>query len=149
MASLILRRDGQGNNVQRLHRVRSMAGRYSDITVLGQSHGSALQAGRHAIKVVERDSSVSVYRPRIVIDHDADSLAAARARARKILSDSRLQGLTLQATVKGHRTSDGLLWTPGQRLHVLSEPHDINGIYFLMARRFSGGVAAPARPCSP
>lgn len=145
VASLILRRDGQGNNVERLHRVRSMAGRYSDVTVLGQSHGSALQAGRHAIKVVERDSSVSVYRPRIVIDHDADSLAAARARARKLLSDSRLQGLTLQATVKGHRTSDGLLWTPGQRLHVLSEPHDINGIYFLMARRFSGGRGRPSQ----
>ncbi|MBA4709578.1 phage baseplate assembly protein [Aquitalea aquatica] len=145
VASLILRRDGQGNNVVRLHRVRSMAGRFSEITVLGQAHGSALQAGRHAIKVVERDSSVSVYRPRIVMDHDVDSLAAARARAHKLLLDARLQGLTLQATVKGHRSSDGLLWTPGQRLHVLSEPHDINGIYFLMARRFSGGRGRPSQ----
>lgn len=144
VASLILRRDGQGNNVLRLHRVRSMAGRYSEITVLGQSHGSALQAGRHAIKVVEPDGSVSLHRPHIVIDHDVDSLAAAHARARKLLLDSRLQGLTLQATVQGHRSSDGLLWTPGQRLHVLSEPHDINGIYFLMARKLSGGRGRPS-----
>ncbi|MCG9093986.1 DNA circularization N-terminal domain-containing protein [Laribacter hongkongensis] len=73
------------------------------------------------------------------IGHDADNAGIARARARKLLSDARLKGLTLDAEVTGHRTSDGVLWQPGQRIHVISEPHGLDGVYFLMARRFRGG----------
>ncbi|MDP3427474.1 MAG: phage tail protein, partial [Humidesulfovibrio sp.] len=31
------------------------------------------------------------------------------------------------------------LWTPGQRVRVLSEPHDINGVFYLMRRTFLCG----------
>lgn len=139
VATLILRRNGEGNNVQRLAVQRSMAERYSDITVLGQAHGTAIEAGRNALRASVRDPAVKVYRPLVVIDHDADNAGIARARARKLLSDSRLKGLTLTAEVTGHRTSDGMLWQPGQRIHVISEPHGLDGVYFLMARRFRGG----------
>ena len=44
----------------------------------------------------------------------------------------------MTATVRGHRTDEGVLWTPGQRVFVKSEPHRLDGIYFLMARRFTG-----------
>jgi len=145
VASLVLRRNGKGNNVQSLQRRRSMAGRYSDITVLGQAHGTHAEAGRHALKSAVRDPACAVYRPRIVQDGDADSLADTRARARKLLSDSRLQGMTLTAVVKGHRTSDGVLWQPGQRVHVLSEPHGIDGVFFLMARKLQGGEGQGSR----
>lgn len=139
VASLILRRDGKGNNLLGLRRTRSMAERYSDITVLGQAHGTALEAGRHALKSTVRDAGVAVYRPRIVVDHDAENGDTARARARKLLSDSRLKGFTLVARVRGHRSSDGRLWQPGQRIHVASEPHGIDAVFFLMARQFQGG----------
>ncbi|WP_211249600.1 phage baseplate assembly protein [Microvirgula aerodenitrificans] len=139
VASLILRRDGKGNNVVNLRRARSMAERYSDITVLGQAHGTAAEHGKHALRSGVKDPAMTVYRPRIVVDHDAENAEIARARARKVLSDSRLKGFTLTAKVVGHRTSDGVLWAPGQRIHVLSEPHGIDGVYFLMARKFQGG----------
>lgn len=139
VASLILRIDGKGNNVLSLARKSSMAERFSEVTVLAQSHGTAVEDGKHAIKVTVRDESVARYRPKVVVDHDANNRETARSRARKIISDSRLKGLTLTVTVSGHRTSEGVLWAPGQRVHVLSEPHGINGIYFLMARRFQGG----------
>lgn len=139
VASLILRKNGKGNNVIELNPERSMAERYSHITVLGQAHGTAVEAGRHAIKATVRDPAVTVYRPRIVVDPDVENTAAAQARARKLLSDSRLKGLTLTAKVKGHRTSDGVLWQPGQRVHVISEPHEIDAVFFLMARKFQGG----------
>lgn len=139
VATLVLRRSGKGNNVISLRRSRSMAERYSEITVLGQSHGTASQASKHALKSTVRDTGVAVYRPRIVIDHDAASAASAQARGRKLLSDSRLKGFTLQARVHGHRTSDGALWQPGQRIHVISEPHGIDEVFFLMARKFIGG----------
>ena len=78
-------------------------------------------------------------------DSEADSYAVCRDRARKLLADSRLNSLTLSALVKGHRIaapgqpSDGLLWQPGQRVQVISEPHEIDAVYFLMARKFAGG----------
>lgn len=139
VGSLVLRHDGKGNNVIQLSRNESIAERYSEVTVLAQSHGTAVDGGKNALKATARDTGVGVYRPKIVVDHDAPTLASVQARARKVLSDSRLRGMTLTATVKGHRTSDGLLWRPGQRIHVLSEPHDINAVYFLMGRRFEGG----------
>jgi len=84
------------------------------------------------------------YRPKIVTDSEADSVAVCQHRAHKLISDGRLKGFTLTAKVKGHRIiapgqpGDGLLWEPGQRMHVVSEPHNIDGVFFLMARKFTG-----------
>lgn len=139
VASLVMRRDGKGNNLISLSRVRSMAERHSEFTVLGQRHGTAVENGKHALKSTVRDPSVKVYRPKVVVDHEAENAEAARAKGRKLLSDSRLKGFTLAAKVKGHRTSAGVLWQPGQRIHVISEPHGIDAVFFLMARKFQGG----------
>jgi len=140
VATLVLTRDGKGNNVLSLSEDRNLAARHSEVTVLGQSTGTGAGDGerdaRAHIKAVVADDGVTVYRPRIVVDHEAVSEEIARARGRKIISDARLQGYTLSALVKGHRTVDGLLWKPGQRVTVKSEPHGIEGVYFLMGRRF-------------
>lgn len=88
---------------------------------------------------------MGAYRPHVVVDHEADSVAVCRDRARKLLMDGRLKGYTVTATVPGHRinapgeASDGALWMPGQRVHVRSEPHGIDRIMFVMGRRFAGG----------
>lgn len=145
VATLILRQNGVGNNVISLRRHDSIQGRFSEVTVLGQAHGTKTETGKHAIKFTQRDSGVSWYRPKVVIDHESDSEAVAKDRARKLLSDSRLRGFTLAAEVVGHRivtpgeASDGLLWTPGQRIRVISERHGIDDIFFLMGRKFIGG----------
>lgn len=144
VASLILRRDGRGNNVSRLSVDESIARRYSDITVLGQAHGTESAGSAHALKSTMHDPDVPLYRPKIVIEADAPNAQACARKAKKLLADGRLDGLTITAQVRGHRTSDGLLWTPGQRIHIQSEPHDINGVYFLMARTMSGGRGAPS-----
>ncbi|MEJ8674846.1 phage baseplate assembly protein [Chromobacterium amazonense] len=138
-ARLILRRDGKGNNVLSLAETRSHAQRYSELTLLGQSHGQALTAGRHAMRHQTFDSDVCYHKPRIQVEPDAASPAELAARADKMLADARLAGYTLTATVAGHRDSQGALWTPGQRIEVESEPHGIHGTYFLMARTFEGG----------
>lgn len=139
VATLIMRRNGKGNNVMSLKRTRSMAERYSEVTVLGQTHGTAHENGKNSIKGVAKDPAVRFYRPHVVVDHECESVAMAISRARKLLMDSRLHGFTLTAHVQGHRTSDGVLWTPGQRIHVISEPHNINMVFFLIGRRFSKG----------
>lgn len=151
VASLVLRRSGQGNNVLRLTRRRSIQGRYSEVTVFGQKRGTHIEQGKHALKATEKDKGLSWYRPKVVVDYEAESEAACRSRARKILSDSRLRGFSLIAQVPGHRITapgqpnDGLLWKPGQRVHVISERHNIDATFFLMARKFTGGRQQAAR----
>jgi prophage tail gpP-like protein len=149
VAKLVLRSDGQGNNVLSLSEKRSMVGRYSDVTVYGQSPAIGSGAGesdpRHAIKATKQDSGVPVYRPKIVVDHEAINTTIARARGSKIISDSRVRSYTLTATVAGHRTADGTLWTPGQRVQVQSEPHGVDATYFVMARRLTGDKSTGQR----
>lgn len=138
VATLILRKSGKGNNVISLAKQTSVHARYSEVTVLGQTHGTDLEPGKHALRATAKDDGMSWYRPKIVVDHEADNQAVCRDRARKLIADSRLNGLTLSAMVKGHRTaSDGLLWKPGMRIRVISELHGLDAIYFLMARKFT------------
>jgi prophage tail gpP-like protein len=141
VATLVLNNDGKGNNVERLLEHRSISERYSEVTVLGQAHaggtGSGERSGRNSVRAKVRDDGMTVYRPKVVVDHEAISEEVARARGRKIISDARLRGYTLTATVLGHYTEDGVAWMPGQRIAVKSEPHGIDGVYFLTGRRFS------------
>ncbi|MBL0792822.1 phage tail protein [Klebsiella michiganensis] len=97
------------------------------------------ETGQHGLKFIVEDPTVTYYRPQVVVMHDADDLEQVRYRARKMMADARLEGYTLIARVQGHRTSDGVLWEPGQRIHVISEPHGIDAVYFLMGREFTGG----------
>lgn len=151
VATLIMRKNGKGNNIESLSKRESINGRYSDVTVLGQTHGTDTEPGKHALRATARDSGIDWYRPKVVVDHEADSTAVCRDRARKLVADSRLNALTLTAIVNGHsivapgQPSDGKLWVPGQRVRVFSEPHKIDGVYFLMARKFTGGRSEGSR----
>jgi len=141
-ATLIIKRDGKGNNVLSLKQNISMHGRYSKVTVLGQAHGTEQEQGKNALRDTVEDKDIKWHRPKIVTD-ECDSVAECRNRAQKIIDESHLNGLTLTVQVQGHRIvapgqpADGLLWKPGQRIRVDSEPHGIDGIYFLMARKFT------------
>lgn len=142
VATLILRRNGKGNNVLSLDLRKSIAERHSHLTVLGQTHGTATEQGKHNIGAKYEDPEIKAiaYRPKIVVDHESDNSAVAQARAEKLLSDAKMRGTTLTAMVKGHRISEGgELWRPGQRVRVVSDPHGIDAVWFLMARKFSGG----------
>ena len=149
VATLTLRADGKGNNVLNLAEHRSIVERHSEVTVYGQAHasgsGTGERDGHHNIKATVYDSGMLGYLPKVLVDHEAINNDIARARARKVISDGRLKGYTLNALVRGHRTDDGLLWTPGQRVIVKSEPHGLDGVYFLIARRFTGDKSAGQR----
>lgn len=110
----------------------------TDATDIEMDTGLA-ETGQHGLQFVVEDPTVTYYRPQVVVMHDADDLEQVRYRARKMMADARLEGYSLTARVQGHRTSDGVLWEPGQRIHVISEPHGIDAIYFLMGREFTGG----------
>ncbi|EEU9359268.1 phage tail protein [Escherichia coli] len=174
VATLVMRRSGEGNNLLSLTDESSMERSFSRLTVLAQGHAHSTnnkkelgiidvsssdsltvsgdtdtteteldtglpETGQHGLQFVVEDPTVTYYRPQVVVMHDADDLEQVRYRARKMMADARLEGYSLIARVQGHRTSDGVLWEPGQRIHVISEPHGINAIYFLMGREFTGG----------
>lgn len=145
VATLILRLDGKGNNVLSLNKRESMHGRYSKVTVYGQAPGTDAEQGKNALHGSWSDDGVTRYRPKISVDHECDSPAVCRDRAHKLITDSRLNGLLLTAEVKGHRIvapgqdSDGQLWKPLQRVRVISEPHEVDAVFFLMARKLNRG----------
>ncbi|MEC6145790.1 phage baseplate assembly protein [Klebsiella pneumoniae] len=174
VATLVMRRSGEGNNLLSLTDETSMERSFSRLTVLAQGHAHSTnnkkelgiidvsssdsltvsgdtdtteteldtglpETGQHGLQFVVEDPTVAYYRPQVVVMHDADDLEQVRYRARKMMADARLEGYSLIARVQGHRTSDGVLWEPGQRIHVISEPHGIDAVYFLMGREFSGG----------
>lgn len=132
-----------GCNVESLHRTDNVADRFSEITVLGQTHATAQEGGKHNLKGVAKDSAITWPRPKIVVDHETDTPFLCAERARKLMGDSRLHGFTLTAKVFGHRIDapgepgDGQLWMPGQRVRVVSDVLKIDAIYFLMGRKFS------------
>ncbi|HBW8052899.1 TPA: phage tail protein, partial [Klebsiella pneumoniae] len=174
VATLVMRRSGEGNNLLSLTDESSMERSFSRLTVLAQGHAHSTnnkkelgiidvsssdsltmsgdtdtteteldtglpETGQHGLQFVVEDPTVTYYRPQVVVMHDADDLEQVRYRARKMMADARLEGYSLIARVQGHRTSDGVLWEPGQRIHVISEPHGIDAVYFLMGREFTGG----------
>lgn len=134
---------GKGNNVLRLVERRGVQERYSEVTVLGQGHGTENAEGAHNIRATAKDSAAGFHRPKIVVEADCETTGHAQRRARKILADGKLAAYEIHASVRGHRVlgaigASGLapLWTPGQRVRVLSEPHGISGVYYLMRRTF-------------
>ena len=103
---------------------------------MAQSHGRSGDSAKHDLKWVYKDPTMTLHRPKTVVVSDADNLAALQKQAKKQLADWRLEGFTLTITVGGHKTRDGVLWQPGQRVHVIDDEHGIDAVFFLMGRRF-------------
>ncbi|SPW34083.1 Mu-like prophage tail protein gpP [Edwardsiella tarda] len=108
-------------------------------SVIEEDTEQAGATGHYNRSHTERDPTVEWYRPQILVVGDVDDAQQLAYRARKAMADARLSDLDITIEVPGHRTPAGELWTPGQRIHVVSEPHDIDDVFFLMGRSFNGG----------
>lgn len=142
VGTLVMRYDGKGNNIISLTHDESIARRYSQTTVLAQCHGSEDDDGQNAMRASVSDPQIALYRPKIIVTGDAQSQQEVEFRARKAQADARLAGFTLTVVVKGLRAPNGQPWTPGQRVHLVSEPDGIDAVFFLMKRGFTGGSMA-------
>ncbi len=137
VASLICNPGDKANNIISVTAETSLRERYSEVTFLGQSHTRGGSRAQHNLKWVYKDPSLPFYKPKTVVLSDVEDLAALKKAAKKQISDWRLAGFTLTVTVPDHKTADGVLWTPGQRVHIVAKEFGIDDIYFLMGRRFS------------
>jgi len=141
VATLVMTTGGKGNNAKSLTVREDVSSRYSEVTVLGQTHGTEEEDGKNDIMHRGTDPDVPGYRPLIIAEGECDDVDEAKRRAKKTLMDSRLEGFEITAVVRGHRVGgqSGEPWRPGQRVRVVSEPHGLDGVYFLMKRTFLGG----------
>lgn len=137
--TLIMHRDGQNNNLLRLGKRTDMSARWSQTTVLAQGHGTGHEDGKANRKCTVKDTTMTLYRPRIVVEGDSQSDEEVQFRARKLQADARLNGFSLSATLRGFTTANGTLWAPGQRVYVKSDVHGLDDVYFIMQRTFRGG----------
>lgn len=126
--------DPTRNNVLELSAREDMARRWSEVTVLAQGAGTESSGGKASMRGTATDDSVTWYRPLIIREGCLDNPGDALKKAKKRLADGIMDSLTITAKVRGHRTSDGILWEPGQRVTLNS-----GTVYFLTRRTFSGG----------
>lgn len=136
-------------NIQSIQIEYNTENRYSEVTFLGQSHTRFADPSKHDLKWVYKDETMTLYKPKTVVIGDAENLEQLKVQAKKMLSDWRLEGFSLTITVADHKTQDGVLWQPGQRVHVIDEDQQIDAIFFLMGRRFflnrNGGTLTELR----
>jgi prophage tail gpP-like protein len=138
----VLTANVDGSNVESISSEENIADRFSEITVLGQTHATKDEGGKHNLKGSAKDTGITWSRPKIVVDHETDTTALCQERAAKLMGDSRLKGFELQVSVKGHRinapgeSGDGQLWQPGQRVRVVSDALGVDAVFFLMGRKF-------------
>ena len=135
VAALIMRLDGKGNNVIDIEIDKGCERRYSEVTVLAQGAGTEKKKSKNAMKGKATDPNVKWHRPLIVSEGCLDSPGDALKKAKKRLADGVMDSFTITAKVRGHRTSDGKLWEPGQRVTLNGDKH----VYFLTRRTFNGG----------
>ncbi|MCO6514490.1 MAG: phage tail protein [Snodgrassella sp.] len=136
VATLCHSRTDNRRNLQSIEIEYNTENRYSEVTFLGQSHTKHGDKSKHDLKWVYKDPTMTLHKPRTEVIHDAENLEQLQKHAKKKLADWRLEGFTLTITVPDHKTQDGTLWTPGQRVHVIDEEQGIDAIFFLMGRRF-------------
>ena len=136
VATLCWSRDDKRRNTERVSIERSIESRFSEVTFLGQSHAKRGDSAKHDLKWQYKDPTMTLHKPKTVVVSDAENLESLKRQAKKQLADWRLEGFTLTVTVGGHKTENGTLWQPGQRVHVIDEEHGIDAVFYLMGRRF-------------
>ncbi|THA10505.1 phage baseplate assembly protein [Rodentibacter pneumotropicus] len=137
VATLCCTKDGKRNNFEQADLTFDVSNRFSEVTFLAQSHGKQGQDNKNDLKWVYQDPEMTAYKPKTIVVSDVDNLEALQKWAKKYISDSQLEGFTLTIIVPDHKTQDGTLWQPGQRVHIICEEYDIDAIFFLMGRRFT------------
>ena len=118
---------------------RSLHDVYSEVRILGQAAG--LEGTRAMRGVWGHATADNPVRPRLKIstDYESDNPKIAELRAKKELADGLLKAQTLKCSVRGHRTEEGVLWTPGMRVALALDALGVNGVWLLMSRTLRGG----------
>ncbi len=144
--------ESKRNNILPGMRVkRSMADRYSEIVVVGESGvdstsasntyspDTPVEAKRKKHRAVAHDDDLvarGIKRRMIIEDHDALSSKMCQEKANEDVQKRRLQGLVINISVDGFK-QDGKLFTVDTIAKVVIEEAGIDGEYWISQRKFS------------
>ena len=134
--TLILRKDGIGNNVIESDVINDISRRYSKVTVVGQQQGQDFFDSATKINSplgVAIDADFPFHKP-YVTKNNNDSVSPQQ-HARMIMEKHRWEGLQLHYTVARH-SQDKTNWTINQLCRVKDEAQDIDGVYLIYGRTF-------------
>lgn len=121
-AVALLQHGGSGANVLSLTVSDRLQGRFSQITVLGQTKGadSFYGDGPAKLKGVALDPEITSYRPTVIDEGELSGSKAATARASWEVNRRRYEAVRLDAEVVGVGPKHGELWQP----NTMVELHD-------------------------
>lgn len=134
-------RAGASNVLSFTHQLRS-TGRFSTLTVLGQSRGSDAFYGEGAATVRGQatDAGVTGNRPGVVDEGEVSGTTAANARARWEVGKRQYEAESITAVVSGAGPSSSTLWEPDSLVAVEDEYCGCSGVWFLSTARTSWSV---------
>ena len=140
----------RGGNVLEASYSEDLAGRFTDVTVVGQFAGTddAFGAAAGQVKGTAQDSELrarGLYRPTTIDDGDVESSTEARARAAWEVSNRAFAAQQLQYMIAGHEAAPGVLWAPNQQVVVRDELVGITGTWWISGRRFTRDRAGGTR----
>lgn len=139
-ATLVLSRDTPSqNNVLSASYTRSLHDVYSEVRILGQAAGAEGARAMRGVWGSAKADSPPRYRPKISTDYESDNPKVAELRANKELADGLLKSKCVKCTVRGHRTDEGVMWTPGMRVSLKLDALGVTGVWLLMSRTLRGG----------
>lgn len=147
---VLLNSSTAGCNVLEAAYSDDLAGRFTDVTVLGQVAGSddAFGASAAQVKGTAQDTVLrarGLYRPTTLDDGDVESTVEAKARAAWEVSQRQYEATQLQYVVAGHGPSAGVLWAPNQQVTVVDELVGTSGVWWISSRRFTRDIDSGTR----
>lgn len=120
-----------------------IAGRYSQVTVVGQAAGggglwsSAAQATVTGVATDPELSALGLVRPITIDDGDVRSYGEAIDRAKWEISRKKFAGEQLQYVVPGHGPTRGQVWAPDQQVTVQDDLAGVVGVWWIAGRRLT------------
>lgn len=129
----------QTNVIEFVHD-EDLAGRYSDVTVVGQVPGNDSLFGSAAcqVKGTAKDAGMAakgLYRPTVMDDGDVASSTEASARAAWEVSHRQYEAQSLQVVVPGHGPTSMTLWELNTQVTVVDEVFGTSGTWWIAGRR--------------
>lgn len=139
--TIVIRRDGVGNNVEEGEVIEDISKRFSKVLVVGQQQGDEdVDVDDINVSGIAKDSTFPFYKPFVqVMNNDATSPAHL---ARLTLNQQRAEGLVATYTVSGH-SQGGKNWTANSLVRVEDEVGELSGVFLIYNRTFEGPKPKP------
>jgi prophage tail gpP-like protein len=115
---------------------RDRYSRYRFLATMGNTKADSGTASRARSEIIDDEVALVIDRP-LIETGETQKKAGAIKQAEREMQRRRFDSLEITYTVRGHRNR-GLLWQQDTLALVADEVNGVNGVYYVVGRRFSG-----------